>query len=266
MTLLLNQSQSSEHLQQLEIQGVLPGEIRPETTIDEDKGRDVTTFQVSSYDPTHLSAQLASPEPAQLIIYNDLGQNYNTENLSDKSKSSDHKISQVIASQYGFRTNFWSDKIIKKKWAEFIQIGPEYAMPIKCTACSSPFLDSPGSVYAGLYAKDKFDNLAHFQMYNLFILSIQQALFQTGEVDLDWFCLEEEGEGTDRFNRWNRTILKFPQKLSIEECFAQVDLPTAVHWVNDLHFYAWAFERREGVFEVQADCLEGYLTMFTVDD
>jgi hypothetical protein len=172
MTLLLNQIQSSEHLQ-LEIKGVLPGENRPEIMIDEDKGGDFTTFQVSSSDPTQLADQLDLPEPAQLVIHDDLGQNYNTENLFDNeiSKSSDHKISQVITSKYGFRTNFWPDKITKKKWAEFMQIGPEYAMPIKRTACSSPFLDSPGSVYAGLYAKDKFDNLAHFQIYNLFTSS-----------------------------------------------------------------------------------------------
>lgn len=286
MTLILNQVSSSDQLQ-LEIQGLLPGVIQPTNTTGENQSLSLTEFQFSSSESLSKTERLDSqvlppkpmsavdPEPSQLVDQCGLGQNLNDEDLSnddplarndDMTELPNGRIPQVIISQYGFRTNFWSDKVTKKMWTKFTQSGPEYAMPIKRTACTSPFLDSPGSLYAGLYAKDKFDNLAHFQVYNLFTSSIQQILFQTGEVDMDWFGREDKDAGAKRFENWNRAILEFPQEPSIEECFAQVALPAAVQWVKDLHFHAWAFERREGIFEVQADCLEGYLTMFTVND
>ena len=50
------------------------------------------------------------------------------------------------------------------------------------------------------------------------------------------------------------------------ECLAQVELPSSLQWVQELQFDAWAFDREEGSFEVQAACAEGYLLMFVVDD
>lgn len=172
----------------------------------------------------------------------------------------------VLKSRGGFNTDFWSFDQMQGKWAKFEEKGPEYAIPEKRYCGASKIPNCPGTLYVALYPKDKFENFIHFCIYDYYTSSIQQTLFQTGSVDMEWFVPQEGKEVISDFQDWCGQIMDFSQKPDIKKCLKSVTLPSDINWVHRLHYDAWFFSLNDGTFEVRASTDKGYLIMYAIDE
>jgi len=152
---------------------------------------------------------------------------------------------------------------IDQRWKRIATEGPLAVMPIQAAFSEDGIPVCFGTVYAGQYPSEPFDSLWEFALYHIYVSSMQQAQFQTGQSDMEWF--EDMDFESDRFlSEWERGKKKDGKDLL--RWIKQLELPEEMNWIKEMSFEEGIIQWGADTLELVAKAKEGYLCLFVVDD
>ena len=167
---------------------------------------------------------------------------------------------------HGIHFDRWNRGAATARLRKFRSSGSRYAAPLRGTYEASGFPGCRRAVHMGLYPKEPFRDVLDF---SLFVSSDEDAVrreLAPGSPPIPDYAPPPEYRLLTAAAERVDALRAGPELPDIAHCLRQLELPAPMAWVHDLEFRSWhAVATTDGV-ALAAETMQGYLTIFTVDE